>query len=283
MPDFEGSDHCPVKATLGGSCSSAEQLHPLCAKLMPEFAGKQQKLSSFFQKVSPSKKFGFHEMMVGSDRLMGTGVAPGKRAGQPTVGKPSKKAKTGNIASFFQKKSAALVEKQKAEAQSNLPLIKDHTLCESSHVSDESILVKPVSAPDDSPAGGDLSHSTATSSSPGNANASPAEILCDGLQDGASNPSSGEDSQSKPRPKAQLSSAWRNILKGPPPAPKCRGHKEPCVLRTVKKAGPNYGKQFFVCHRPDGHKSNPEARCNHLNGLPKDDYLLHQRCQPPRA
>ena len=35
--------------------------------------------------------------------------------------------------------------------------------------------------------------------------------------------------------------AWKNLLKGPPAPPLCKGHREPCVLRTVKKSGPNQG------------------------------------------
>ncbi|KAH6928664.1 hypothetical protein HPB50_018185 [Hyalomma asiaticum] len=58
------------------------------------------------------------------------------------------------------------------------------------------------------------------------------------------------------------SSAWKSILKGPPTAPLCKGHSERCVLRTVKKPGPNLGRQFFVCPRPEGHSSDPNARCN---------------------
>ncbi|KAL3179275.1 hypothetical protein MRX96_038177 [Rhipicephalus microplus] len=45
----------------------------------------------------------------------------------------------------------------------------------------------------------------------------------------------------------------------PPEAPAIG---EQCVLRTVKKPGPNLGRQFFVCPRPEGHSSDPNARCN---------------------
>ncbi|XP_029463171.1 DNA-(apurinic or apyrimidinic site) lyase 2 isoform X2 [Rhinatrema bivittatum] len=55
---------------------------------------------------------------------------------------------------------------------------------------------------------------------------------------------------------------WKSVLRGPRPPPTCSGHSEPCVLRTVKKAGPNAGKQFYTCARPEGHASNPQARCN---------------------
>lgn len=33
--------------------------------------------------------------------------------------------------------------------------------------------------------------------------------------------------------------------------PMCNGHKEPCVDRVVKKAGPNLGRRFYVCARAE--------------------------------
>ncbi|KAL6220692.1 hypothetical protein ACLB2K_008448 [Fragaria x ananassa] len=29
--------------------------------------------------------------------------------------------------------------------------------------------------------------------------------------------------------------------------PLCKGHKELCVARVVKKQGPNFGRRFYVC------------------------------------
>ena len=54
---------------------------------------------------------------------------------------------------------------------------------------------------------------------------------------------------------------WKSILKGPEPPPLCEGHKEECVLRTVKKQGPNLGRQFYCCARPEGRTNDKEARC----------------------
>ncbi|XP_066932993.1 DNA-(apurinic or apyrimidinic site) endonuclease 2-like [Clytia hemisphaerica] len=54
---------------------------------------------------------------------------------------------------------------------------------------------------------------------------------------------------------------WKGIFKGPEPVPKCSGHNEPCILQTVKKEGPNIGRQFYCCKRPSGHATNKEARC----------------------
>jgi len=41
------------------------------------------------------------------------------------------------------------------------------------------------------------------------------------------------------------------------------------VLRTVKKDGPNKGRQFWVCARPEGHRTNRAARCEHFEWIPK--------------
>ncbi|XP_042023503.1 DNA-(apurinic or apyrimidinic site) endonuclease 2-like [Salvia splendens] len=43
--------------------------------------------------------------------------------------------------------------------------------------------------------------------------------------------------------------------------PLCKGHKEPCVSRVVKKPGPTLGQRFYACARAEGPASNPEANC----------------------
>ncbi|KAJ4783781.1 DNA-(Apurinic or apyrimidinic site) lyase 2 [Rhynchospora pubera] len=45
--------------------------------------------------------------------------------------------------------------------------------------------------------------------------------------------------------------------------PLCKGHREPCVARSVKKGG-NIGRLFYVCARAQGPATNPEANCNHF-------------------
>ena len=60
----------------------------------------------------------------------------------------------------------------------------------------------------------------------------------------------------------KLSQAWMGVFSGPPKPPLCKGHSEPCVLRTVKKQGLNKNKQFWVCARPGGGKGDPEAKCD---------------------
>ena len=60
----------------------------------------------------------------------------------------------------------------------------------------------------------------------------------------------------------KLSTEWKGLFKPPPKAPLCSKHKQPAVLRTVKKNGPNKNRKFYVCSKPDGAKSDPQSRCD---------------------
>ncbi|XP_045851631.1 DNA-(apurinic or apyrimidinic site) endonuclease 2 [Meles meles] len=57
-------------------------------------------------------------------------------------------------------------------------------------------------------------------------------------------------------------SFWKSVLGQPLPMPLCGGHREPCVMRTVKKPGPNLGRHFYICARPQGPPTDPSSRCN---------------------
>ena len=63
---------------------------------------------------------------------------------------------------------------------------------------------------------------------------------------------------------AESNATWKGLFKGPEPSPLCSGHKEKCILQTVKKEGPNIGRQFYCCNRPSGHSTNKEARCKYF-------------------
>ena len=58
-----------------------------------------------------------------------------------------------------------------------------------------------------------------------------------------------------------LSSEWKCVFSAPKQV-LCAGHGEPCVLRTAKKQGPNFNRQFYCCARPAGFKGDTNARCN---------------------
>eukprot|EP00878_Enallax_costatus_P014948 GHUV01015650.1.p1 GENE.GHUV01015650.1~~GHUV01015650.1.p1 ORF type:complete len:446 (+),score=188.63 GHUV01015650.1:1279-2616(+) len=83
------------------------------------------------------------------------------------------------------------------------------------------------------------------------------------LQQQALNGSAGakSDQQAPSERQQQAKAAWQRISKVMQ-APLCKGHKEVCVIRTVKKKGANFGRQFYVCARADG--PPPVGRCDHF-------------------
>ncbi|XP_015362028.1 DNA-(apurinic or apyrimidinic site) endonuclease 2 isoform X2 [Marmota marmota marmota] len=73
----------------------------------------------------------------------------------------------------------------------------------------------------------------------------------------------GQAKHSESKEEKELrTSFWKSVLGGPSPMPLCSGHREPCVMRTVKKPGPNLGRHFYMCARPRGPPSDPSSRCN---------------------
>ena len=76
-------------------------------------------------------------------------------------------------------------------------------------------------------------------------------------------PPSGEVSEKR----LKAASAWKNMMKGPPTAPLCKGHNETCALRTVKKKGANLNRQFWCCARGEGRSDDPNARCDFFKWL----------------
>ncbi|XP_035501893.2 DNA-(apurinic or apyrimidinic site) lyase 2 isoform X1 [Scophthalmus maximus] len=262
MPEVEGSDHCPVWGRLRCPLVPSSKPPPLCTRYLPEFAGRQQKLSRFLVKVEPTSVErgelpGSQEEEERRENLnpLAVGNVSGRKralASAPVVpkGKKTKTVKTcskpqGSLLSFFKPKPTT----------------------------------NAVPAPD-APAG-QCDQITSTQNSH-KASTTGETVQTDGGSEATEDEGSSQrscsstadkhDRQAKtPQPDRGASSLvfWKSILHGPPPPPSCKVHGEPCVLRTVKKEGPNMGKQFFVCARPQGHASNPEARCNFFSWVEK--------------
>lgn len=263
MPEVEGSDHCPVWGKLSCSLLPSSKPPPLCTRYLPEFAGKQQKLSRFFVKVDqksfqPEQKEALPASQEeeerrenlnpvaagkshGTKRLMTTDAAVPKGKKTKTSAKPQ-----GSLLSFFKPKTTNVVNS--AEVSSSLETKKASTVggYESSLRSGE---------PEDA--------RLVLNGSPQLCSDTTSEV-----QD-AQMKTSAVTTQPTAAKKGASLGFWKSVLHGPPPPPSCKVHGEPCVLRTVKKEGPNVGKQFFVCARPQGHASNPDARCNYFAWVDK--------------
>ncbi|XP_076859744.1 DNA-(apurinic or apyrimidinic site) endonuclease 2 [Brachyhypopomus gauderio] len=262
MPEVDGSDHCPVWAELRCTFIPSPRCPALCTRYMPEFAGRQQKLSRFLVKRSEQQDVSkdTEEPLPGSQeageisenlRPLAAGTGAGKKRpsdGLPESsvfkGKRSKHVKTapktqGSLLAFFKRKPSSVVSIENGlESGSSRPEIYHK-------------------GPQNDAKDCNATHSKATEETN---NFRDAKTNAEGssCQD-HSNPTVHQESRDK---KAMCPDFWKAVLHGPPQPPLCKVHREPCVLRTVKKAGPNLGRQFFVCARPQGHASNPQARCN---------------------
>ena len=261
MPDFEGSDHCPVKATMTWECVASKKCPPLCSKFLPEFTGKQQKLSSYFsvgtkaserhpepKKSSSDGEFRISSSQDSSDSWSGSHSAnfsqhkSSEKLGASFGGlKRSSSGQASNMSSS--KKLKPEDKKPSGGKQGNLLSFFGKG--------------KPVEAKET--AGSDESKSS--KSDPSKVAPTVSE------KNSGSSPSEKHSHQNSKH--SETVSSWKSLLKGPPAAPLCEGHKEPCLLRTVKKDSLNKGRQFWVCCRPEGHKSNKEARCEHFEWVVK--------------
>lgn len=275
MPEVEGSDHCPVWGQLSCSLLPSSKPPPLCTCYLPEFAGKQQKLSRFLIKVDQiSSQSEQRDELPGSQEEeerrenlnpFGAGNISGKKRLLTSdsfvpKGKKTKTVKTsskpqGSLLSFFKPKLTNVVTSTEAPGRP----------CEKTLDLDE------VTSSQNSQKAPGTREDMSSFRVPENA-----EIVSDGSSQLCTSSTTEEkDEQMKTKNLNSQSAVghsaakkgsslvfWKSVLHGPPPPPSCKVHGEPCVLRTVKKEGQNMGKQFFVCARPQGHASNPEARCN---------------------
>ncbi|MEE6517165.1 hypothetical protein FKM82_027181 [Ascaphus truei] len=232
LPEVEGSDHCPVKAVLRCRPVPAARCPPLCTKYLPEFAGRQQKLSQFLVRKDRDV-----EGAAGAGGELPESRGSGEGAEHPPVRKRAQEAVRGKAG-----------KKSRAGAGSLLSFFKP---------------VGSRAAPAGegrSPRRGGEEPSQGRRGAPAGEERSSDPARC------ARERAEGTTQQDPlPAPlvrKESQAAFWKSVLRGPAPPPSCKGHGEACVLRTVKKAGPTCGRQFYVCARPAGHSSNPQARCN---------------------
>ncbi|XP_028923787.1 DNA-(apurinic or apyrimidinic site) endonuclease 2 isoform X1 [Ornithorhynchus anatinus] len=229
LPEVEGSDHCPVRAVLKSTLMAAPKCPPFCTKYLPEFAGKQQKLSQFLVRLD--RRGGSRSSPPDSPESAEAveDVAPPNRqekrnsAEKTKVGVKKNRTSAsrggGTLLRFFK-------PGDNREGKANPP----EKMGPDRAVQDQQAVIGVPQAAEQAKREGETA---------------PAE------------------------PKEGQAAFWKSVFKGPPPPPPCKVHGEPCVMRTVKKAGPNHGRQFYVCARPVGHATNPAARCDFFLWVPK--------------
>lgn len=283
-----GSDHCPVKATFNFVVVTAFSCPSLCAKLMPEFTGRQQKLSAFFVKSSEPAERLLERKSANSESLSAelTFDPVNVRDEDDSQNKvdliPQSVSflKNSKFLSMSSLKRSSNLESQSKRKKSRVPdgnkTSKQSSLIGFLNRNNSTTTAATVTDTDNLPALPSTVNATQPFSPSTNKNTTEQfEMSSDGeisssqeSQTDTGDTRSPENSQSESQDTKKNNepqvSAWKLLMKGPPSAPLCSKHKEPCVLRTVKKAGLNRGKQFFTCARPEGAAGNPDARCNYF-------------------
>ncbi|WAR25818.1 APEX2-like protein [Mya arenaria] len=277
--EVEGSDHCPISVDLDCQVIPAKACPQLCTKFMPEFSGKQQKLSTFFTKLTKrdvemkinekcencSQNRDESLPRVSSENLSRVKSVKRSPEKKPGCSQPMKKQKTAvvkksnsvgkqaNLMSFFKGNGSDSKDQVKSEVAVSIGA---NDVKESQVSSKLSVFVEVNEVEKED---------TAATSKYFNVNSQTATDGCEGSEE--KKPELGttlvKDNS------LSTASAWKNLLGGLGPAPLCKGHQEPCVLRMVKKPGPNKGRQFYTCARGEGLKSNPEARCEFFKWIVK--------------
>ena len=277
LTDIEGSDHCPVKAVFTCSLIAASKCPPLCTKYFKQFAGRQQKLAAFLvQKAlirTSANDCQSRENSCLCDVRNCLGNCSRDSCSESAfqsldVNFPVSSGCSASAKSSYCVNRSLVVETclKRTLTEPTAPKakkVKNSGFCSSSK---QSSLLNFFSQPNLQkqtclPTAPAVCKSTVSSTCTSKSNL----VLSTENEDNAT---PGTDIQTNCEENVKLppetSSAWKNLLKGPPQAPLCKGHCEPCVLRTVKKNGPNKGKQFWTCNRPEGHKNNPDARCDYF-------------------
>lgn len=280
MPEVEGSDHCPIWAELSCTFVPSPKCPSLCTCYMPEFMGKQQKLLRFLVKVSDQHTDGkdIDKPLPGSqeageisENLNPLAAGVGSRSKRPFDGLPESsalKAKKSKHAKKAEKPQGSLLTFFKPKST----LVKSLSWSLSSYENTDTGVKSKDAMPEihknteDDPNSCTVNHSMRTEchtdvevrGETSNCQVKTSKQQEECCQDQIQN-SATLFQETK---KGSCPDFWKSVLHGPPQPPLCNAHNEPCVLRTVKKPGPNLGRQFFVCARPQGHTSNPQARCN---------------------
>ena len=243
LAEVQGSDHCPVRAAVAARLIPAGRPPPACTRYYPELAGRQLTIKQWCARPQPAEKR--------PPPPASTGQRQGKRprGGQATLlgfvrrAAPTKDSRSGG----------SDLEKDSRSGDPDRTVNNGETPPEGNSEAEIS----------DAVSGGTAAWDRLCDSDTIDRTEQVAELANGTADSSQSSPGEADISRQKA---AAAASFWSETLRAVRP-PTCRGHREPCVQRVVKKAGPNLGKQFWCCARGVGKPGDPEARCGHFEWL----------------
>ena len=237
--DVYGSDHCPVECVLDVEFTRSPSVPSSCAIFMPELSGKQQKIKSYFTTQQCKRPLPTDDAGGGGE--IDDGLRSSKKAKKTTVNSNDNKQ---DIFSYFGSKSNgnSCKNDKKDFSKSTTSNTMDSTAAKTKKSSQQHFELL------------DLRFKQM-------------EKMAQEKRNQASSSSNNKNHRHNKNTDSTMASktaTWKGLFKGPEAAPLCSGHNEKCILQTVKKEGPNIGRQFYCCRRPSGHSSNKEARCKYF-------------------
>ena len=288
LPHIQGSDHCPVVINVNVSFSPPEKPPSLCTQYLPEFSGRQQKLTSFL--MSAVKGHG-DAMTIGGTSQNCRKRKDSSDSGRMKQGKQGKQESQAKLSRFLPKsvsdsrmkktevtQETSLQGKQESQAKLSrfLPKSVSDSRMKKTEVTQETSLqgkqesqaklsrFLPKSVSDSRMKKTEVTQETSLPTSHGSTQPDSSMISAQSDSTSTITVQTASTKSIVGDSRASQAQQWRSLLKGPAPPPLCKGHREPCVLRTVKKIGANQHRQFYVCARPQGLSNDPKARCDHF-------------------
>lgn len=260
LREVYGSDHCPVSLQIRDepfivnltNRGSVGEPPAFCTKFFKRFSSKQSSIASFVRKaeqnVVPSRtEGGVYNVVEGvTAGKSGKRLKPPQASLKPKTTQKRARRKSGNqlpIGAFFTRSVAQTAVSTSVNVRTESSGSAFHRIASieaeaETHHADNSVAGK-----------------AAEKSLPAKS------AICD----------------AKVTSNADNARKWQRLLSGPPPPPLCR-HREPCVLKGVKKSGENRGRTFFSCSRPAGQwPTDWSASCNFFSWAPYKASALPKR------
>ena len=227
-PEILGSDHCPVLAELGFNLISSPKCPLYCTKNFPEFLGTQQKLSKFFRNETNCDTYKNVSKLDNFENNQGKEIALKKNSGSSNSDHQQNENKSSKSKPMKPNQRNIRSYFIKSNNDPSLSTSKIHTEMEENSICSQ-----------------DTNKDKCLEEQINKAKMT-----------------------QKIHQREKSSQEWKALMGGRVKKnsviPKCSGHKEPCVLRKVKKAGKNQGKSFFACARGVGRAGDLQAQCGHF-------------------
>ncbi|CAE6156592.1 unnamed protein product [Arabidopsis arenosa] len=281
---LKGSDHVPVFTSFDDLPDIPEHsTPPLASRYLPMIYGFQQTLVSVFMKRQANEEAKAIEVSCSSSSQSNASSSCGDISTGPLRNCVSMGISLEKSCSFENESTCAFTEAETVASTGSIDNLSDGIRVSSVRavnisrdgnrnkarkIQSSQLSLKSFFTTNSKVKNGGDSSSSYVSSSPSSQAESITEPNVSSKEDGEPTTSTQEQDQSGSSAKQKNDAAlmeWQriqNLMQNS--IPLCKGHKEACVARVVKKQGPTFGRRFYVCSRAEGPSSNPEANCGYF-------------------